>query len=212
MVKVKKLTVGFIQENCYIVYDEKTKDAVVIDPGADGEDIVEALEGLNLVGILATHGHIDHVGQVGYLKERFSVPFYISSKDIFLTNDELFPSFKAALDAKPCPPPDVDIDKVDKVVVGSLEFQIINTPGHTPGGVCFYNEENRIVFVGDTLFSGSVGRTDLPGGDGSELEKSLHKLMHLPDDTTVYCGHGPNTTIGREKLTNPFITGRFRLR
>lgn len=210
--KVKKLTVGFIQENCYIVYDDHTKDAVVIDPGADGEEIVEALAGLNLVAIVATHGHIDHVGQVGYLKERFDVPFYLSSRDTFLTGDELFPSFAAALEAKPCPPPDFDLDTADRLSFGNINFTLLKTPGHTPGSVCLYSKENKFVIVGDTLFSGSIGRTDLPGGNSHQLEDSLKKLMQLPDDTTVYCGHGPNTTIGKEKLTNPFITGRFRLR
>lgn len=210
--KVKKLTVGFIQENCYIIYDQHTKDAVVIDPGAEGEEIVEALEGLKPVAILATHGHIDHIGQVGYLKKIFDVPFYLSKKDIFLTNDELFPSFGKALEATPCPPPDIDLDTIDSIHLGNIKLTLIKTPGHTPGSVCFYSEENRFIIVGDTLFSGSVGRTDLPGGNSIQLENSLKKLMELPDDTTVYCGHGPNTTIGREKLTNPFITGRFKLK
>lgn len=210
--KIKKLTVGFIQENCYIVYDENTKDAIVIDPGADGEDIAEALEGLNFIAIIATHGHIDHVGQVGYLKSMFNVPFCLSSRDIFLTNDELFPSFAMALDARPCPLPDIDLDKVDSVSFGNIQFDIIKTPGHTPGSVCLYNKDNKVIFVGDTLFSGSVGRTDLPGGNSLELGESLRRLTQLPDDTTVYCGHGPNTTIGKEKLTNPFITGRFILK
>lgn len=209
---IKKLTVGFIQENCYIVYDEQTKDAVVIDPGAEGEEIVQALEGLNLLAILATHGHIDHVGQVGYLKEIFDVPFYLSSRDIFLTKDELFPSFKVAIGAHPCPLPDFDLDTTDRVSIGNIKFTLLKTPGHTPGSICFYSEENKFVIVGDTLFSGSVGRTDLPGGNSHKLQESLNRLMQLPKDTTVYCGHGPNTTIGKEKLTNPFITGRFRLR
>lgn len=210
--KVKKITVGFIQENCYIVYEEATKNAVVIDPGADGEEIVEALEGLNPVAIVATHGHIDHVGQVGYLKQKYNIPFCLSGKDKFLTNNELFPSFATAIDAKPCPEPDIDLDKLEKLSVGGINFELIRTPGHTPGSVCLYNRENKLVIVGDTLFNGGVGRTDLPGGSSSELENSLKRLMQLPDDTVVYSGHGPNTTVGKEKITNPFITGRFRLR
>lgn len=210
--KIEKITVGFIQENCYIVFDPITKDAVVIDPGAEGEEIVTQLEGLNLKAILATHGHIDHVGQVGYLKEIFNVPFYLNFKDIFLTNEELFPSFAAALEAKQCPLPDVDLDKLDSITIGSIHFKIIKTPGHTPGGVSFYNPEHKLVIVGDTLFSGSIGRTDLPGGNPHQLSNSLKTLMELPDETIVYCGHGPNTTIKKEKLTNPFITGRFTIR
>ncbi|MEZ0324223.1 MAG: MBL fold metallo-hydrolase [Hydrogenothermaceae bacterium] len=210
--KIKKITVGFIQENCYIVFDEKTKDAVVIDPGADGKYIVEELKGLNLKAILATHGHIDHVGQVGYLKGLFDVPFYLNFKDIFLTNEELFPSFAKALNAYKCPEPDFDLENIDRLEIGSLKFDVIKTPGHTPGGVCFYSKEDRFIIVGDTLFAGSIGRTDLPGGDAKELEKSLNKLMELPEETVVYSGHGINTTIGKEKKTNPFITGRFKLK
>ncbi|MEJ5172757.1 MAG: MBL fold metallo-hydrolase [Hydrogenothermaceae bacterium] len=210
--KVKKITVGFIQENCYIVFDEKTKDAVVIDPGADGEDIVEELEGLNLKAILATHGHIDHVGQVGYLKDLFNVPFYMNFKDRFLTNEELFPSFAKTLNAYRCPDPDFDLGSIDRLEIGDLKFDVIKTPGHTPGGVSFYSKENNFILVGDTLFAGSVGRIDLPGGDSKMLEKSLNRLMELPEETIVYSGHGVNTTIGKEKKTNPFITGRFKLK
>lgn len=210
--KIKKITVGFIQENCYIVYDDETKDAVVVDPGAEGEEIVDSLNGLNLRGIIATHGHIDHVGQVGYIKAIYDVPFYLSYKDTFLINDELFPSFSKALQAYPCPMPDYDLDKMEEIHIGSIHLRLIKTPGHTPGGVCFYSKSDSFVIVGDTLFNGSIGRTDLPGGDAVQLANSLKKLMELPDETVVYCGHGPNTKIVREKNTNPFITGRFQIR
>lgn len=210
--KIKKITVGFVRENCYIIFDPNTKDAVVVDPGAEGEEIVENIRELNLRAIIATHGHIDHIGQVGYLREIFNVPFYLSFKDIFLINQELFPSFAAALEAKPCPSPDFDLDKFDSITIGSIELDIIKTPGHTPGSVSLYNKKDKFIIVGDTLFSGSIGRTDLPGGDSKQLADSLKKLMDLPNDTIVYSGHGPNTTIEKERLTNPFITGRFTIR
>ena len=210
--KVKTLSVGPLAENCYIVYDEASRDAVIIDPGADGEEILEEVENLNVKAILATHGHLDHVGQVGYLKSKLNVPFYISKKDEFLINNEIFPDFAYIIKAVKCPSPDFDLKDEDILKFGNLEFHVIETPGHTPGGVCFFNKKEKIIFVGDTLFNGSVGRTDLPGGDGRLLEQSIKKLMELPDDTVVYSGHGPKTTIGREKKTNPFITGVFRLK
>ncbi|MCX7738816.1 MAG: MBL fold metallo-hydrolase [Hydrogenothermaceae bacterium] len=210
--RVKKVTVGFIQENCYIIYDEESKDAVIVDPGAEGDEILEALNGLNLRAILGTHGHIDHVGQVGYIKSLFKVPFYLSNRDKFLLKEELFPSFSKALGTYPCPEPDYDLDGIDRIQVGSIHLQVIKTPGHTPGGVSFYSKEDNFVLVGDTLFSGSIGRTDLPGGDPFQLSQSLKRLMELPDDTIVYSGHGPNSRIDKERLTNPFITGRFQIR
>jgi hydroxyacylglutathione hydrolase len=209
--KVKTLTVGPLAENCFIVFDENSKDTVVIDPGADGDFILNELKDLDVKAILATHGHLDHVGQVGYLKEKLNVPFYMNKKDEFLINNEIFPNFAYIVKAVKCPSPDFDVKNGDVLKFGNLEFQVIETPGHTPGSVCFFNKKEKIIFVGDTLFKGSVGRTDLPGGNGKMLEQSLKKLMELPEDTVVYSGHGPKTTIGTEKRTNPFITGVFRL-
>ena len=209
--KVKTLTVGPLAENCFIVFEENSKDAVVIDPGADGDFILNELKDLNVKAILATHGHLDHIGQVGYLKE-INVPFYMNKKDEFLINNEIFPNFAYIVKAARCPSPDFDVKDGNVLKFGNLEFQVIETPGHTPGSVCFFNKKEKIIFVGDTLFKGSVGRTDLPGGNGKMLEQSLKKLMELPEDTVVYSGHGPKTTIGIEKRTNPFITGVFRLK
>ena len=209
---VKVLTVGPLAENCIIIYDEKTKDCVIIDPGADGEDILEEVKNFNVKAILATHGHLDHVGQVGFLKQVLDIPFYMNVKDNFLINNDIFPGFSMIVKATKCPEPDFDLKEGDILTFGSISLSVIETPGHTPGSVCFYNEENKILISGDTLFAGSVGRVDLPGGNGSELEKSLKKLMNLPEDTVVYPGHGNRTTIGREKRLNPFITGAFRLK
>lgn len=209
---VKVLTVGPLAENCVVIYDEKTKDCVIIDPGADGEDILEEVEHFNVKAILATHGHLDHVGQVGFLKKILDVPFYMNVKDEFLINNDIFPGFSMIVKATKCPNPDFDLKEGDNLKFGSISFYVIETPGHTPGSVCFYNQENKILISGDTLFAGSVGRVDLPGGNGTELEKSLNKLMTLPEDTVVYPGHGGRTTIGKEKRTNPFITGVFKLK
>jgi len=116
------------------------------------------------------------------------------------------------IDAYPCPRPDKDLKEGDVIKIGNSTLSVIETPGHTPGSVCFYDEKNKILISGDTLFRGSVGRTDLPGGDMNKLMNSLKKLMELPDETVVYSGHGPTTTIGEEKRTNPYITGVHKLR
>lgn len=209
---IKVLTVGPLAENCIVIYDEKTRDCVIVDPGADGEDILEEVKDFNVKSILATHGHLDHVGQVGFLKQVLDIPFYMNLKDNFLINNDIFPGFSMIVKAAKCPEPDFDLKEGDVLSFGSISLSVIETPGHTPGSVCFYNEENKILISGDTLFAGSVGRVDLPGGNGSELEKSLKKLMNLPEDTVVYPGHGNRTTIGREKIVNPFITGVFKLK
>ncbi|WP_457622975.1 MBL fold metallo-hydrolase [Persephonella sp.] len=208
---IKVLTVGPIEENTVILTDKSNKFAVVIDPGAEGERIIKDIEGLESVFILATHGHLDHVGQVGFIKEKLNIPFCMNKKDSFLISNELFTGFSTMLGAYPCPEPDIDLKEGDTIEFGDSRLEVIETPGHTPGSVCFYNRDEGYVVVGDTLFKGSVGRTDLPGGDPDLLMESLKKLTKLPDETVVICGHGPKTTIGEEKRSNPFITGRFRL-
>ncbi len=208
---VKVFAVGPLQENTVIVADDKTKEAVIIDPGAEGERILSKLEGLKPVAIINTHGHLDHVGQVGFLKEKLNIPFYLNKKDEFLINNDIFPGFASMIGAYPCPTPDFDLKEGDEIPFGNRRFIVIETPGHTPGGVCFYDPENKLLIAGDTLFKRGVGRTDLPGGDAETLKKSLEKLMELPEDTVVVSGHGDTTTIGEEKYHNPFITGRISL-
>ena len=208
---IKILTVGPLEENTVLLIDDETKETVIIDPGAEGEKILTELKDLKPVCILATHGHLDHIGQVGFLKEQFNIHFYMNEKDSFLISNNIFPGFAEMLKAVPCPDPDFNLKEGDKISFGRQELTVIETPGHTPGGICFYSEKEKYLVAGDTLFRGSVGRTDLPGGDEKELLRSLKKLTELPDDTVVICGHGPNTTIGEEKRSNPYITGRYKI-
>ncbi len=208
---IKVIPVGALQENTVIVIDDDTKEAIIVDPGAEGDKILEYLKDYKPVAIVNTHGHRDHVGQVGYLKEKLNIPFYMNKKDEFLINNDVFPGFGKMIGAYECPNPDFDLKEEDTIKFGNTELKVIETPGHTPGGVCLYDEKNKILIAGDTLFSGSVGRTDLPGGNAKELMNSLKKLTELPEETVVICGHGGNTTIGKEKKSNPYITGIHRL-
>lgn len=201
--KIKVFPLGDIQTNCYIVIEELTKKAIVIDPGNDGYIILEYLlkEGLNLQGIFLTHGHFDHIGGIEEIIAKYEVPVYISYNDAkFLQDAQLnlsrFVGNPISLNIKP-----VYIKDGDELYCGNICFKVIETPGHTPGGVCYYTAGN--LFAGDTLFKQSVGRTDFPGGNYSQIVNSVReKLYILPDETIVYPGHGPSTTIGQEKVEN----------
>jgi len=200
---VKIITTGVIFENCILIFDENKKEVLVIDPGADGEKIEEEIKGYELKGILATHGHIDHVGQVGYLKSKFpNAPFYLNEKDTFLINNELFPNFRKLLKAAECPKPDILIKEGSTIKFGRFNFYVIETPGHSPGSVCFYDNDYQILITGDTIFKGSIGRTDLPGGSERDLALSLQKLLLLPDETQIIPGHGEVSSLKYEKIYN----------
>ncbi len=204
---VKVLSVGLLSVNCSLVVDEETGKAVVVDPGADANKIIEELEGFDVVGIVATHGHIDHVGRVKTLKERFGVPFYMHPLDTFLINDPIWKGFEKQIGADlPCPEPDVLIKEGDTISVGSLTLRVIHTPGHTPGLCCLYVEREKVLIAGDLLFRGGVGRWDLPGGDLQALRSSLRRVFEeSEDDTLVITGHYELTTIGHERKFNPYL-------
>ncbi len=204
---VKAFGVGPLSVNCSIVVDESTKRAVVVDPGGDSEKIIRELDGLDLIGILATHGHIDHVGKVKLLKEKFNVPFYMHEKDLYLINDPIWKGFDAYVGADlPCPEPDVFIDDGDIIQVGDLSLKVIYTPGHTPGMCCFYVEREKVLIAGDLLFREGVGRWDLPGGNLEDLKASLRRIFkELDDDVEVITGHYSFTTIGHERKFNPYV-------
>lgn len=199
---------GAMQENVYIVGSEETKECIIIDPGAEADFILEEVEnlGLTVKYILNTHGHGDHIGGVAGVKEATGATFGIHEADVeLLTRDSQWMKLMVR-DSQEAPDPDFFVKDGDVFTVGEVELTAIETPGHTQGGVCYYTE--GVVFTGDTLFQGSVGRFDTPEGDGRQLVLGIFtKIMTLPADTKVYPGHGPDTTIAREKLTNPFLSG-----
>ncbi len=203
---LKALAVGPIMANCYIIGCEETRNAAVIDPGDEADRILTTLseDKLTVRYILNTHGHFDHVGANMRLKEVTGAALAIHPDDAPMldTLNMAAASFGMAVDNSP--PPDLLINDGDVINIGNIALKVIHTPGHSPGGVSFHT--NGIVFVGDTLFAGSIGRTDFPGGDYNTLISSVrNKLFVLGDDVQALTGHGPATTIGQEKRTNPFF-------
>jgi len=200
------LPTGPLEVNCYIVGCEKTRKAVVIDPGGNVSDILETLQKhqLDVVMIVNTHGHFDHIGGNRQLLEATSAELLIHQDDRQLMDLALEHAAVYGLQTEASPAPTRELIGDEKLSVGELSLQVIHTPGHSPGGICLYVED--CLLVGDTLFAGSIGRTDLPGGDHQLLISGIKaKLLPLPDATRVCPGHGPMTTIGEEKQHNPFL-------
>lgn len=208
--KLNTIVVGPFEVNCYLYWDEQTRDGVIIDPGLDEHVIIDSVNksGMTPKAILLTHGHGDHIAAVKPVKDHFDLPLYVGRGDKELLRS---PSANVSeLIGQPivAPEPDHLVDDEQTLAIGSLRFTVLATPGHTPGGVCYLDEEANLVFTGDSLFWGSIGRTDLPGGSLNTLLDSIKtKLLKLPDGITCYPGHGPRTTIGAEKSQNPFLTG-----
>jgi len=203
---VKTLSVGPIMANCYIIGCEETKNAAVIDPGDEADRILLALseEKLKVQYILNTHGHFDHVGANKRLKDVTGAKLAIHPDDIVMLESVNMAAASFGMSVENSPAPDLTIKDGDTITIGNISLNVIHTPGHSPGGVSFHT--NGIVFVGDTLFAGSIGRTDFPGGDFNTLIASIkNKLFVLGDDVQALTGHGPATTIGQEKQTNPFL-------
>jgi len=198
--------VGAIETNCYIVYDEETKECAVIDPGAEAEKIIRLIHQKELkpIMIINTHGHVDHVGANKDLIDEYGVPLLIHSADSPMLDKVEQMELSFFLGAKNSPPADKFLVEGEKVDIGSIQLEIIHTPGHSPGSVSLLG--NGVLFSGDTLFWGGVGRTDLPGGSWNELVRSIkEKILTLPKETLVLPGHGPQTTVDQEKRSNPFI-------
>lgn len=206
-VELLTLVVGPLKANCYVAWEDP-KRALVIDPGDEGPRIVEALreKGVRPQLILNTHGHFDHIGAVEELKRAFQAPYKIHRADVEIM--AMVPArtrlFGILTPEQPAPTGFVEPD--EEFRLGDLEVRALHTPGHTPGGTCYYAPNDACVFTGDTLFMSSIGRSDFPGGDGPRLLRSIQeKLLTLPPQTRVYPGHGPSTTIGDEAEANPFL-------
>jgi glyoxylase-like metal-dependent hydrolase (beta-lactamase superfamily II) len=203
---IKKLAVGPIMANCFIVACDQTRAAAVIDPGDEADRILLTLAEarLTVTHIINTHGHFDHVGANRRLKQATGAPILIHALDAPMLGMLSRSAAAWGMSAEDSPPPDRTIDQGDSISIGTITFQVLHTPGHTPGGVSLHAD--GYVFVGDTLFAGSVGRTDFPGGDFDTLKFSIQqKLFRLGDEVQVFTGHGPETTIGEEKRHNPFV-------
>ncbi|MDJ0815194.1 MAG: MBL fold metallo-hydrolase [Desulfobacterales bacterium] len=206
---VKTLAVGPIMANCFVLGCENTAEAAVIDPGDEPDRILATLVDNNLTAklIINTHGHFDHVGANRKLKEATGAPILIHALDTPMLSQLASSAAAWGMVAENSPPPDREIEDGDQVNFGDITLTVLHTPGHTPGGISLYTDTE--VFVGDTLFAGSIGRTDFAGGSFETLKNSIQqKLFTLNEDLVVYPGHNNPTTIGTEKRTNPFVGER----
>lgn len=207
------LAVGPLQCNCSVIGDERTREAMVIDPGDDIDDVLALVRKhkLTVKQIVITHAHIDHVGGAQKLRAATRAPILLNQNDYGLLK---MLDMQAAWIGMPSPGK-VEIDRsvadAETLQAGSLSANVLHTPGHTEGSICLYFPAEKKLIAGDTLFAGSIGRTDLPGGSFQKIISSLHEqVLALPDETLVIPGHGPTTTIGEERESNPFLTDKYR--
>lgn len=201
---VKSLAVGPLEANCLIIGDERSKRAMVVDPGDEPDRImnVVAEEGLSVDYLVCTHAHFDHVGAVPDIKRETGAKIVIHRDELEIYQAARDMAAFWGYDIEPLPEPDLLVDEGDEIRPGTLIFKVLHTPGHSPGGICLFGE--GVVITGDTLFAGSVGRTDFHGGDMNRLKQSFERLLSLPPDTEVLAGHGPCSTISRERSENFF--------
>ncbi len=211
MMKISYLVLGPFMTNTYIVWEEGDSQAIVIDPSFSPEHVLEALGKLNLSldKIFLTHGHVDHMAGLNFLRQKYpEAKVYMHEKDLPLLKNASLNLSNMLSEPVFCDKPDILAKAGDHITEGSLDFVVLETPGHTPGSISFYEEKESVVFTGDTLFQGSIGRTDFPGGSMMVLMNSIReKLFVLPDSVHVLSGHGSITTIGIEKRSNPFLIG-----
>jgi len=204
---LRPLTVGVIKTNCYVVGCEETQQGAVIDPGGGGDSIARVVEqqGLDVDYVLVTHAHMDHIAAAAEVVEATGGKLAVHPAEIPLLRKDGGASW-FGFNMKPSPPPDIELEQGQVLEVGKLRFQVLLVPGHSPGHVAFYEPDEGVVFDGDVLFASGIGRTDLPGGDWDTLMRSIREVLFaLPDETLVYPGHGPKTTIGYEKKHNPWL-------
>lgn len=202
--KINVMSVGPLQANCFIVWDEGTSEALVIDPGDEPDRIINFIKEnkLNVKYILCTHAHFDHVGALPELKQETGaqVAIHEAEKEIYEGARDMALFF--GYDINKLPEPDILLNENDYIRIGKMEFRVLHTPGHSPGGLCLYG--NGVVFTGDTVFAGSVGRTDFYGGSMDDLKNSFKKILSLPAYTKILPGHGPESTVENEIKENPF--------
>ena len=212
MMSIKKFTFNQVQENTFVVYDE-TKECVIIDAGCyypnerqELDDFISTQQ-LIPVRLINTHCHFDHIMGVPHCRNKYNLTFEAHESEAPLVEQAAEHGDLFGIPMEPVGAPDSFFEEGDQIRFGNSYLQVIEAPGHSPGGVVFYNPEQKILIAGDVLFYGSIGRTDLPGGSFERLVNNIKtKLLILPEETVVYCGHGPETTIGFEKKKNPFLT------
>lgn len=206
---IRTMPLGVVQTNCFVIGCTETGVGAVVDCSAQPEAIKAMIAhdpSPNVEHLLQTHAHIDHVVALGPIKASTQAPIYLHKADLWLYEAAPMQSQMLGLPAiPPLPAPDVFLEEGDTVTVGALTAEVLLLPGHTPGSICFWFKAQQVLFSGDVLFAGSIGRTDLPGGDWDTMRASLKRIMTLPDETLVLSGHGPATTIGRERGSNPFL-------
>jgi glyoxylase-like metal-dependent hydrolase (beta-lactamase superfamily II) len=211
--KIETFVAPGFGENAYVVWDDRTKDAVVIDPGGASNDMADFVEReqLRLAAILLTHAHLDHIEGVAALVRRTGAPVYLHPADRPLYDAVALQAAQFGMRVEPPPPVQYPLAHGQVLKFGALTFDVRHVPGHSPGHVLFYSAAADLAFVGDVVFQGSIGRSDLPGGNFQQLLQSIREqVLTLPASTRLHCGHGPDTTVQHEAATNPFLVPNFR--